>query len=69
MVEKNERRVQVLPQGVDAEAFLALANREITEQFPSKSITAPQKVEPRPAQQLPDGVSARDITTRSGEQA
>ena len=68
MVEKNEKRVQVLPQGVDAEAFLALANREITEQFPAEPAAHPQAIEPKKVQKLPPGVKAGDYLALRGEQ-
>ena len=65
--QKVETTVHQLPEGVDAKTFLAL-NHEVTEQFSSKPVASSQKVEPRPRQQLPPGVTAEDMKARSGEQ-
>jgi hypothetical protein len=69
MAGKNikEEPVHVIHKDIDVEACLALRH-EVTEQFPTEPRARRRKIEPRPVQQLPQGVSAEDMMALRDEQ-
>jgi len=65
--EAPQKPVHQLPEGVKAEAILAL-NHEVTDQFPADPSGTPPHMEPRTAQQLPNGVRAENIAAHHGKE-